>query len=73
MHFVNEKARVDAAYCPVYQSPAAEDYCTLIAYFAVLNHRSSIAERCGCFQRCLFDCQHDTFRTIKRRTTKLGG
>jgi len=72
MHFVNEKANVDAAYCPVCQSPAAEDDCTLIAYFAVLKS-TGVAERCGCFQRCLFVCQHDNFRTIKRRTMKLGG
>ena len=40
-------------------------------------HRRSIAERGECFQRrlfvCLFVCQHDNFRTIKRRMMKLGG
>ena len=48
----------------------------------LITHRRSVAERGGCFQRCLFvchfvslsfACQHDNFRTIKRRTTKLGG
>jgi len=34
-------------------------------------HWRSIAERVGCFQRHLFVCQHDNFRTIKRKM-KLG-
>jgi len=40
-------------------------------------HRRSIAERGGCFQRCLFACLfvclHDNFRTTKHRMMKLGG
>jgi len=46
----------------------------------LITHRRSVAKRGGCFQRRLFFvclsvcvCQHDNFRTIKRRTTKLGG
>jgi len=50
-------------------------------FMCVITHRRSIAERGGCFQRrlfvclsvCLFICQHDDFRTIKRRMMKLGG
>ena len=45
-----------------------------------VTNRRSIAERSGCFQRrtfvslsvCQFVCQHDNFRTIKRRTMKPG-
>ena len=47
----------------------------------MIAHRGSIAERGGCFQRrlfvcltfCLSVCQHDNFRTIKRRMMKLRG
>jgi len=43
----------------------------------VITHQHSIAEQGGCFQRrlfmCLFVCQHDKFRTIKRRMMKLTG
>ena len=38
-----------------------------------ITHRHSTAERGGCFQRRLFVCQSNNFRTIKRRMTKLGG
>jgi len=43
----------------------------------IFTHRRSIAERGGCFQWspfvCLFVCQHNNFKTIKRTVTKLGG
>jgi len=35
--------------------------------------KRTIAERGECFQQCLFVCQHDNFRTMKRKTIKLGG
>jgi len=39
----------------------------------LFTHRRNIAERGGCFQRRLFVCGHDNFRTIKRRMMKVGG
>jgi len=40
---------------------------------AAVTHRRSIAQSGGSFQRRLFACQHDNFRTIKGSTMKLGG
>ena len=47
----------------------------------IITHRRSVAERGGCFQRCLCLCQfvcrcvcpHNDFRTTKLRTTKVVG
>ena len=42
---------------------------------SVFTHRRSTAERGGCFERRLFVCQHDNFRTIERtddETWQLG-
>jgi len=50
--------------------------CVLEKRPPVFSHRRSIAERGGCFQRCLVClsvCPHDNLRTTKRRTIKLGG
>ena len=45
----------------------------LLRIWWIITHWCSIAERAGCFQRRLFVCQHDNFRTIKRTMMKLGG
>jgi len=46
-------------------------YCAPGEQASIVTHRRSIAERGGCFQRrlfvCQFVCQHDNFRTTKRR------
>jgi len=52
---------------------------SLMVMNEVITHRRSIAKWGGCFQRrlclsvSLFVCQHDNFRTIKRRMMKPGG
>ena len=39
----------------------------------LFTQRRSVAKSVGCFQRRLFVCQHDNFRTSKHRMMKLGG
>jgi len=56
---------------------------TVVFVWLPTEHRRSIAEQGGCFQRgvslfvslsvSLSVCQHDNFRTIRRTMMKVGG
>jgi len=58
------------------QTRHVSEYMLSMPSLCIFTHRHSIAEQGGCFQRRLFVnlsvCQHDNFRTIKRRMMKFG-
>ena len=65
---------VNAQYCPVCADHITCSSC--LQARLVITQRRRVAKSVGCFQQCLcvclFVCQHDNFRTSKRRMMTLG-
>jgi len=57
----------------VFSNTASESASRHSSYLAFYPTSLGIAKSVGCFQRRLFVCQHDNFRTSKHRMMKLGG